>query len=75
MKQILRMTSMKKYRDITEEVKKYPFLCNKVDNDYRNEKVQKGLWTAIREKLEVEGKVAKVDLKKLPVQKVRRNLH
>ena len=66
---------MKKYRNITEEVKKYPCPCNKVDSDYRNEKVQKRLWTAIGEQLEVEGKAVKVNLKKLPIQKVRRNLH
>ena len=59
-----------KYRNITEGIKKYPFLCNKVDSDYRNEKVQKRLW-----KLEVKRKAPKVDLKKIPVQEIRRNLH
>ena len=58
---------MKKYRNIIAEVKKYPCLYNKVDSDYRNEKVEKRLQTAIGEKLEVEGKATKVDLKKLPV--------
>ena len=70
MNQTLRMTSMKKYRNTTEEVKKYPFLCNKLDSDYRNEKVPKRLWTAIREKLEVERKATKVHLKKILVQEV-----
>ena len=65
MKQILRMTSMKKCKNITEEVKKkYPCLCNKVDSNYRNEKVQKRLWTAIGGKLEVEGKATRLYLKK-----------
>ena len=75
MKQTLKMALMKKYRNITDEVKKYPCLCKKVDSDYINETVQKRLWTAIGEKLEVEGKAAKVDLKKLLLQKVRRNLY
>ena len=43
MKQTLRVTSMKKYRNIIAEVKKYPCLYNKVDSDYRNEKVEKRL--------------------------------
>ena len=49
----------------TGEVKKYPCLCNKADNDYKHEDVEIRLRTAIGEKLEVEGKVTKVDLKKL----------
>ena len=45
--------------------KRYPYLYNKVDNDYKHEDVEKRLWTSIGAKLEVEGKALKVDLKKL----------
>ena len=59
------MASMKKQGNITEEVKKYLCLYNKAENDYKHKDMEKGLWTPIGEKLEVQGKAAKVDLKKL----------
>ena len=46
-------------------VKKYLSLHNKADIDYKHEDVEKSLWTAIGEKLEVEGIAAKMDLKNL----------
>ena len=55
------MTSMKKQGNITEEVKKYPRLYNKPENDYKHEDVEKSLRTAIGKTLEVKREAAKVD--------------
>ena len=48
-----------------EKIRKHYRGNNKGDIDYKHEDVEKSLLKAIGEKLEVEGKAAKVDLKKI----------